>query len=157
MVSPGAVRVLCSYPRDGHSVNSESGCEPWCSSGQRWWFGCAWGPNETLNMLQEQNRRYSSVAALPQKFNTPSQEYGYLQNRYSEIVLDASTWTAHMPSSVEAVFMHRHSNDAEKAHTRRVHARFVSAYSQYFSVRARAVPPLLVYDGQQSSPFIEVA
>ena len=144
-----ASRLLrCAYKRDGHSVNTRSGCEPWCDSGLQYFFGCAYSPAQFGEMLRAQEECCSRDAAHPQEF-VPY--IGDMQKRYNEIVLDAATWQRLLPSSIEAVFMHAATSDEKKAHARDVHASFVRNYR----LHGDAVPPLLVYDGQRVPPFSE--
>ena len=146
VIDPALAPVRCSYPRDGHSGGTQTGCQPWCP--QRDWFGCARPPEELRQMLDEQARDYSDVAALPQEFVPMLHE---MQERYNEVVLDGAQWREWLPASVEAIFMHASSSDEQKAHVRRVRAAFASAYG----LQGRNATPLLMYDGQQTPPFWE--
>ena len=99
-------------------------------------------------MLEEQRRFYSEVTGLPQKF-VPM--LGHMQERYNEIVLDGTQWRKWLPGSVDAFFMHAGSDYAQKAKVRGAREAFVRAYG----LRGRAVPSLLVFDGQKVPPFWE--
>ena len=71
------------------------------------------------------------------------------QNSYNEIIIDANSWHANLPSLIMGVFMLDGSKPSYQAHARRVHARF----REHYNISAETVP-LLVYDpAAGSQPF----
>ena len=70
-------------------------------------------------------------------------------NGYNEIVLDAASWEARMPSTVEAIFY----MGAFEAQARELHASFLAAYGLTGAEAERV--PLLVYfpSGNLHAPF----
>ena len=149
IVNPRLATVRCAYARDGHSCRTESGCDPWCASGRRDWFGCAFVPEKISEMLLEQVQSFASVANEHQTFGQ-WQVLGAQQNRYNEVVLAADAWTASMPSVVEAIFFHERSSDGHKEAARQVHQRFLSAYPELGGERS---VPLLSYEAERQPPF----
>lgn len=166
VVNPTRAVVKCAYARDGHSCATPTGCDPWCSSGQRKFFGCAYPAPQLYDALSEQVQRYASVAALPPEEEAFGQYQllGHLQDRYNEVVLDATAWTEALPYIIEAVVLHAHASFAQQAATRAVHAQLLSSFpvlqGRWVVVKGRwqrdtrTSLPLLVYDAAASPPFL---
>ncbi|KAL1505014.1 hypothetical protein AB1Y20_008777 [Prymnesium parvum] len=153
VVDPDRARVLCSYHGDGHSmakacvpsgVSEEcvpgcgggyAGCDvvektAWCAC-ERAEFLCAWKPDELEQMMRQQQREAAN---------------GFLDLKgYNEVILDAETWLAHLPGTIQAVFAMKNSEETYKSRAKAVHERF----QQEFGVRI----PLLYYSHDQDPPF----
>ncbi len=95
VVAPGAVKMLCSYWRDGNSWKKSCnppdasaecvpGCGPWCKFEKD--RGCSWRPEQLPQMISQLNH-----------YNHGESE--------SEIVLDAHTWQQNLPHSILAFYL----------------------------------------------------
>ena len=135
--------VNCAYYADGGSQgkvcargddNCIPGCGRWCDPGRGVFnWGCAWKPEHLKQMIVQQMQVHPDGG-------------------YNEIIIDASSWVAHLPRTIAAVFVCVDENgmaDPEKVqHSREVHRRFLEDY-KLSSVDF----PLLLFDEKKTEPF----
>ena len=115
---------------------------------RRKWNQGPYGSVELMLKAQLVKERWSASGAQPE----------YLCKlrgscRHNELVLDASSWEALLPDTVEAVFFTALSSVEEAAFARDVHAEFL----RHFSLPAASVPLLRLNLTRASGPFELVA
>lgn len=147
VIAPAAAHVLCSYSRDGLTMRGEkqcpiptpSNCIPgcgwspyeWCPEAKPW--RCAWPPNRLDDMLAAHKR------------DNPGD--------HNEVVLGASQWEEHLPSTVEAVWFFQQGTltpalERAKANAEDIHRRFLRRYAL-----TAADVPLVSFDPARMPPF----
>ena len=137
VLRPSHAQLLCAYASDGHTFDmqcknaaSNSGCIPGCPDMVRreWWprcnWPCAYRPSDLGTMLLHQRTR-------------PQPGYGY-----NELVLDARTWDANLPTTIEAFFVHVDAPGHLRTTIRDLHRQFIA----HFGMDAQTAPPLLLFD-----------
>jgi hypothetical protein len=143
VINPVAVRLKCCYSADASTMGrrlgdrrreeGNDGCPgAWCELPRSPFGdgGCKWRADQLDQaMLQQQS----------------------LHRRYNELVFDFDAWTAHLPQSVEAIFLLPGSTPKDIRRAYAVHEAF---YQDYGLSRDRA-PPLVLYDpaGDVERPF----
>lgn len=98
--------------------------------------------------LLGQPRRRTGFSRLPADLAHIDEDVEWLQS-YNEVVLDTASFTASLPSSVEAIFMLDGSSNEQQARASKVRTRFIAEYS----LTEDDAPPLLVYDPRGDPPF----
>ena len=105
-------------------------CDP--KRGTKNW-GCSWHGVDNLHLMMEQQTIVRAGGG------------------YNEVLLDAQPWVAHLPSTIEAMFVLAHSEARYWDDVRQVHRDFLVHYN----LAEGDGPPIVVYDplGAPTSPF----
>ena len=158
VIDPTVVRLMCAYPTDGHSLAitchppgwSETctpGCARACNPGDPDWARCSFPASRLREMMMRQQEWYGPHPWQPA---TDSDGVQRSQTRYTELVIDAESWSAALPTTIQAVFLLRSGTPEQRAQARDIHAAYVQAYEL-----DEHLVPLLVYDPSRSAtaPF----
>lgn len=155
--------IFCSYPADGDTearvcdpIGKSANCVPGCFTEERnghscWcdeiaprWScpngtapnasesACAWRPNQTATMLQKQ----------------------HLSNGYNEVIIDAESYAAALPGSLEAIFFLA----SDECHTfdkceRFARTTYEALLAKYPKVTSKQLPLLSLNVSDPKSPF----
>ena len=108
ILSPSAMApaVRCSYSGDGGTMSKTGGCGGgWCSPSAPT-GSCAWHPTDLGPMMSQ---------------------YKHTNQRYNEVIIDASKWVSRLPATIEAVYFVAGSASSEQK-ARAVHKSFTKKY-----------------------------
>jgi hypothetical protein len=145
IIHPIAVSVFCSCYGDcgsqGKSCPTRYGdesCRPGCmhpcdpARGTRNW-GCSWYGDAQLPLMQKQQIEVRAGGG------------------YNEVVLDPRPWVAHLPTTIEAMFVVRVSSPQDVKTIKDVHASFLATYGLTYEDG----PPGVLYDpkANPTAPF----
>ena len=159
VLNPSKMELLCSYHADGASdgkvceqLGVSRACIPgcWKAAGWHWgeakWcerpspsarrgilWGCAWRPDNLAGMMETHLEREAG---------------GSHSGGYNEIIMDAQSWVANLPHTIEAVFFVRPSDAARASGVR---ADLMRAYN----LAEGLAPPVVQYDSARTpDPFV---
>jgi len=169
IISP-RVRLLCAWATDGGTYHrvceplGKPGCIPGCirtatfgREHKGWWNQPTWntnvrragaGPYERAKQMLEAHESSRGEAVRGASCGQEWKQAKWSGCQYNELILDAASWEASLPSTIEAVFFTSQSSPEEQAFARRVHGE----YLRYFSLPAATVP-LVHFDVTREDPF----
>jgi len=156
IANPEVAQLLCAYGGDGatrgktcNPAGVSAACTPGCTTRGGW--GLPWCDADASqdSWCDRRPWRPSDLHRLI-TIEATGDDGGHDQlQSYDELVLDGSSWNAHMPNAIEA-FVKTSANDR---HAAELHTAFLAKYG----LSAAQVPLVLLSTDDPSRPFREVA
>ena len=156
IANPGVARLLCAYGGDGATRGKtcnppgvSAACTPGCTMRGGW--GLPWCDADA-SQDSWCNRRPWRPSDLHRLITIEPTGDGGRHNQlssYDELVLDGSSWNAHMPNAIEAFV----KTSADDRHATELHAAFLARYG----LSAAQVPLVLLSTHDLDRPFVEVS
>ena len=147
VIHPAAVELRCAYSGDGSTQHPGDPCP---SRGEH---GSSLNGHVSIEWCMWRNPNGDGGCAWrPGKLDDAMRQHAYMGGRYNELVIEYAPFVAHLPASVEAIFLTPTTSADEQARALRVRSAFRAAFADQL---AHDATPLVMYDpvASPAEPF----